>query len=107
MQNTKQRHQVRWTVPAVAGMVTLIALLSAVTNQRALSSDIKAKRAYGYLVKVCRIGPRPSGSAGIASQQRLIAEHFTKLGGQVAYQTFDVPHPQTGRPVRGRVEICR
>jgi hypothetical protein len=59
-----------------------------------------AKRAFGYLVKVCRIGPRVSGTTGMAQQQKLIVGHFTKLGAQVRMQSFDVAHPQTGTPVR-------
>ena len=58
------------------------------------------KRAFGYLVKVCRIGRRPSGSAGMGKQQTMIAEHFTKFGAKVQYQTFDARHPLTGTPVR-------
>ena len=52
------------------------------------------ERAYGYLKKLCDIGPRPSGSAGMAIQQKLLAEHFKKLGGLVELQQFRVPHPQ-------------
>jgi glutaminyl-peptide cyclotransferase len=62
--------------------------------------EIDAKRAYAYLLKVCRIGPRVSGTRGMAEQQKLIADHFTKLGAGVGYQTFDVAHPLTGMPVR-------
>lgn len=56
-------------------------------------------RAYEYLKQLCQIGPRPSGSPGMQAQQRLLAEHFTKLGAQVEFQRFDYPHPLDGRPV--------
>jgi glutaminyl-peptide cyclotransferase len=56
-------------------------------------------RAYEYLKQLCAIGPRPSGSPGMAAQQKLLAEHFRKLGGQIEFQRFRVPHPQTGAPV--------
>lgn len=59
-----------------------------------------AKRAYGYLMKVCRIGPRMSGSAGMTTQQELVFDHFTKLGAQVRFQPFEAPHPLTGAPTR-------
>ena len=57
-------------------------------------------RSYKHLVEICKIGSRISGSPGMARQQKLIVEHFEELGATVNYQTFDVPHPLTGRPVR-------
>lgn len=59
-----------------------------------------ARRAYNYLVSVCKIGPRQSGSAGMAKQQQLIVQHFQRFGAQVQFQSFDVPHPLSGAPVR-------
>ncbi len=59
-----------------------------------------AQRAFGYLEKVCEIGPRISGSTGMQRQQQFIEKHFTELGAEVRYQEFDVAHPQTGQPVR-------
>jgi glutaminyl-peptide cyclotransferase len=56
-------------------------------------------RAYEYLKQLCAIGPRPSGSQGMEIQQKLLAAHFQKLGGQVEFQRFRVPHPQTGQSV--------
>jgi len=57
-------------------------------------------RAQGYLTKICRIGSRVSGSKGMAEQQRVIIDHFTRLGAKIGYQTFDIAHPVTGMPVR-------
>lgn len=53
-------------------------------------------RAYEYLKQLCQIGPRPSGSAGMAAQQKLLAEHFKKLGGQVEFQRFRARDPRDG-----------
>ncbi|NOX55864.1 MAG: M28 family peptidase [Planctomycetes bacterium] len=61
---------------------------------------LDSRRAYQYLVRICRIGPRPSGSAGMARQQALIAEHFSKLKAEVQFQSFEVSHPLTGASVR-------
>jgi glutaminyl-peptide cyclotransferase len=61
---------------------------------------IDAQRAFKYLKRVCDIGPRISGTTGMAEQQKLISEHFVKLKAQVKFQTFDARHPQTGTPVR-------
>ena len=59
-----------------------------------------ARRAFGYLEKICRIGPRPSGSRGMTEQQTLLTEHFGRLGAQVSFQPFDGADPITGEPVR-------
>jgi glutaminyl-peptide cyclotransferase len=56
-------------------------------------------RAYEYLKKLCAIGPRPSGSSGMEAQQKLLAEHFKKLGGEVVFQRFRTPSPLDGSPV--------
>src|SRR5438128_1290455 len=40
---------------------------------------IDPDRAFGYLAKICAIGPRISGSEGMDRQQQLIQDHFTKL----------------------------
>jgi len=50
-------------------------------------------RAYEYLKQVCAIGPRRSGSPGMAAQQKLLAAHFQRLGGQVELQRFQATHP--------------
>ena len=55
--------------------------------------------AYEYLKKICAIGPRPSGSPGMAAQQKLLTEHFTKLGGKVELQRFDGRNPDDGSSV--------
>jgi glutaminyl-peptide cyclotransferase len=57
------------------------------------------KEAYEYLKQLCAIGPRPSGSAGMVAQQKLITDYFKKLGAQVSWQEFRERHPQDGSPV--------
>ncbi|HEV2973112.1 MAG TPA: M28 family peptidase, partial [Pirellulales bacterium] len=57
------------------------------------------KQAYEYLKQLCEIGPRPSGSAGMVAQQKLITEHFRKLKAQVSFQEFRARNPQDGSPV--------
>jgi glutaminyl-peptide cyclotransferase len=51
-------------------------------------------QAYVFLKKLCKIGPRPSGSPGMAIQGELLVDHFIKLGGRVELQSFQVPHPE-------------
>jgi glutaminyl-peptide cyclotransferase len=53
-------------------------------------------QAYEWLKQLCAIGPRPSGSPGMEAQQKLLAEHFQKLGAQVEFQRFRVRHPRDG-----------
>ena len=50
--------------------------------------EIDAKRVMGYLEAVCKIGPRISGSEGMAKQQKMIEKHFEDLGAKVEYQKF-------------------
>ncbi len=64
------------------------------------SFNLDPKRAYGYLVQICRIGPRVSGTAGMTEQQRLLAKHFSRLKARVRFQSFEALHPMTGKPVR-------
>lgn len=58
------------------------------------------ERAYQYLQQLCRLGPRPSGSPAMHAQQKLLIEHFQKLGGKVKLQQFRVRHPLDGSEVR-------
>src|SRR5262249_22225084 len=57
-----------------------------------------ARRAMGYLEKVCAIGPRVSGSDGMAKQQDLLNDHFTALGGRVSLQRFPARQVSVRRP---------
>ena len=57
------------------------------------------KRSYLYLRRLCALGNRMSGSAGMKQQQALMGKHFTGLGAQVSYQRFQVRHPLSGQPV--------
>lgn len=60
---------------------------------------VDGKRAFGYLEQICALGPRPSGSQGMQAQQKLLVEHFEKLGGKVSMQPFRYRHPLDGSPV--------
>ncbi len=57
------------------------------------------QRAYDYLKELCALGPRPSGSAAMQAQQKLLADHFRKAGGKVDFQEFRIRHPRTGEAV--------
>lgn len=57
------------------------------------------REAYEYLKKLCEIGPRPSGSPGMVAQQKLLAEHFSRLGGRVSIQQFRARNPLDGSAV--------
>src|SRR5262249_28917877 len=46
-------------------------------------------RAMGYIRDICDIGPRISGSEGMAKQQELLKAHFEKHGGKVTLQKFE------------------
>lgn len=93
------RMAVLWSA-LVGGIVAGSWYLARGQSAAAERTDVDANRAYDYLIKVCRLGPRPSGSRGMAEQQKLIADHFISLGARVSFQTFDAAHPLSGQPVR-------
>ena len=72
---------------------------AAVSRLRLEDIPFDGARAYGYLKQVCDIGRRPSGSPGMETQQKLLAAHFQKLGGQVEFQRFSARHPVDGSEV--------
>lgn len=98
----------RWHVVVSVLFAAVVCMMSAwlgmvhitAAEEPVAGADLDAKRAKGYLDKICRIGTRVSGSRGMSRQQKLIVDHFTKLGAKVQYQSFDAPHPISGRPVR-------
>ncbi len=97
-QTNSESARVGWKIPLlliVLGWGTL-----AVPAFSAEPTAPDADRAFGYLQQVCAIGPRISGTEGMAQQQKLISQHFAALGAQVAFQEWDTPHPVTGQPVR-------
>jgi hypothetical protein len=72
---------------------------AAVSQLRLEDIPFNGARAYGYLQQLCALGPRPSGSTGMEAQQKLLVEHFQKLGGAVEFQRFQIRHPLNGSPV--------
>ncbi|MCX7424292.1 MAG: M28 family peptidase [Planctomycetia bacterium] len=109
---TAARPRRRWVLPmclVLGGM--LIALEFLVfgghdVNAQAATSPLRLEdipfdgaRAYGYLKQICEIGPRPSGSPGMAAQQKLLVEHFKRLGADVEMQQFTGADPRDGRAV--------
>ncbi|WP_237564768.1 M28 family peptidase [Blastopirellula marina] len=55
--------------------------------------------AMGYLEGMCAIGPRVSGSPGMARQQQYLTKILEAAGGKVSLQEFDVRHPEDGSRV--------
>src|SRR4051812_45750478 len=60
-------------------------------------NPLNSQRAYGYLLELCAIGPRPSGSDGMQKQQTLLKDFFKKQGGKVNLQLFKANDPQGGQ----------
>jgi hypothetical protein len=67
--------------------------------QAARKNPVDGMRAFRYLEQLCDLGPRPSGSAAMKEQQRIVREHFEKLGGRVTMQPFRASNPLGGEPV--------
>lgn len=72
---------------------------AAVSNLRLEDIPFNGQRAYGYLKQLTDIGPRRSGSEGMIQQQKLIIDHFQKLGATVELQQFTAPDPRDGSRV--------
>jgi glutaminyl-peptide cyclotransferase len=72
------------------------------TRSRLTLADIPfdGARAYEYLEQICELGTRVSGSAGMQAQQKLLVDHFKKLGGAVRLQPFRVRSPRDGSAVQ-------
>lgn len=89
---------------AVVGLVGVVVLLT--SNGRSDGAGRSSLRleqipfdgaqAYEYLKQISRIGRRPSGSPGMEAQQKLLSEHFTKLGAKVRLQRFRGRDPLGG-----------
>lgn len=60
---------------------------------------VDGDRAYGYLKAICKIGPRPAGSAANARQRAMVADHFRKHGGKIREQPFAGTDPVSNAPV--------
>lgn len=60
---------------------------------------VDGERAFGWLQRVCSLGSRVSGSAGMQKQQQMLADHFQQLGGAVEEQRWKVRHPLDGSAV--------
>lgn len=66
---------------------------------RGIPSDYDSDRAMRYLVQLCDLGPRPSGSPAMTRQQQMLQEFFTQRGATVTMQRFEIRHPEDGSPV--------
>ncbi len=75
--------------------------INAAKPNRLTLADIpfNGQQAFEYLQQLCAIGTRVSASQGMLDQQKLLAEHFEKLGAKVGFQRFRVRHPIDGSPV--------
>ena len=60
---------------------------------------IDGERAYGYLKQIVEIGPHTAGSEANTRVRKLVADHFTKMGGKLREQPFRAVHPMTGKPL--------
>ena len=80
----------------VLSLIAFLGLENLAVCQSNTKSLLEAKRAYSYLGKICDIGSRTTGSVGMERQQRLLEQHFTKLGATLVWQSFNIRHPETG-----------
>ncbi len=76
-----------------------IGSLEANSNMAATPAPIDGQRAFGYLEKMCDLGPRVAGSEANTTQRKLVAAHFKAMGAAVREQPFAIAHPLTGERV--------
>jgi hypothetical protein len=80
-----------------------MAAFAVVAASRGSADELPAfsgDRAMAHLEAIAAIGPRPSGSPGMAKQRELIVKHFRAAGGRVRSQAFQIRDRRTGEPVR-------
>lgn len=80
---------------------------TAAAGAAAIPRAYDAERAYRYLLEICDIGPRPSGTAAMQRQQTLLREFFERQGGTVELQSFMARHPLSGEAVEMANLIAR
>jgi Zn-dependent M28 family amino/carboxypeptidase len=78
---------------------TWIGSLKANAAMAATPAPIDGPRAFGYLEKICEIGPRIAGSEANARQRQMVAAHFKAAGATVREQPFTAQHPLSGERV--------
>lgn len=84
-------------------LVASLAAFAVVAASRGSADELPAfsgDRAMAHLEAIAAIGPRPSGSPGMAKQRELIVKHFRAAGGRVRSQAFQIRDRRTGEPVR-------
>lgn len=107
---TKPTGQNLYVGVVLAGSLLVVAVLVFESQPSALEAQGRGGRALGQipfdgtaayrdLKQICELGPRPSGSSGMLRQQKLLTDHFEKLGGTVERQEFQVRHPLDGSAV--------
>jgi len=62
-------------------------------------APIDGDRAFGYLRAICKLGPRPAGSAANTRQREMVARHFREMGAAVREQAFHSIDPLSGAEV--------
>ncbi len=71
-------------------------LWAADSGPRLKDIPFNGPRAYDYLKQICELGPRRSGSEAFTKQQKLLVDHFQKLGATVEFQRFEADYPADG-----------
>lgn len=86
-------------IAVFANLACVVGQSSYATDQLGTKPVLDAKRAFSYLVKICDLGSRTTGSDGMRKQQSMLEKHFTKLGATLVWQDFDIRHPENGENI--------
>ena len=91
--------QLREQLQSAKSVSAVQQLLEKAQAQSLVNVPLKADRCAAWLQRICDLGSRTSNSVGMKKQQQLLKDHFSRLGGKVQLQEFDVRHPQDGSRV--------
>lgn len=83
----------------LVSFTTWLGSLKANAAMAATPAPIDGSRAFGYLEKICELGPRIAGTEANTRQRQMVAAHFKTAGATVREQPFTARHPLTGERV--------
>ena len=78
-------------------LATAMGLVGGVYGEEGVS--FSGTQAFRHLKAICKLGPRPSGSAAMEKQRKMLVEYFRQAGGVVTGQAFQIRDRRSGAAV--------
>jgi glutaminyl-peptide cyclotransferase len=105
MKPATTRHSAAGATVAMSGrflaavMVPMAVAAAGIVVRADEPAGFSGLRAFAHLEAVCKLGPRPSGSAAMDRQRAMLAAHFRAAGATVTGQAFQIRDRRSGQPV--------